>query len=82
MPFKAKLRKIGNSVGVILPRDVITCYNVGDEIELNVITKDSSTADVITTIAVVTPVESTNICQYCGQPADEPSLQCNRHGVA
>lgn len=36
--FKAKLRKIGNSLGVIIPANVITYYKEGDEIELNVIT--------------------------------------------
>jgi len=39
MTFKSKLRRIGNSVGVIIPRDVITLYRLGDEIELEVITK-------------------------------------------
>lgn len=59
MAFKAKLRKIGNSLGVLIPKDVITGQGVGDEIELNVITEgkvitdnvitnDSSTGDVIT----------------------------------
>lgn len=37
--FKAKLRKIGNSLGVIIPHKVITNYKEGDEIELDVITK-------------------------------------------
>jgi antitoxin component of MazEF toxin-antitoxin module len=36
--FKAKLRKIGNSQGVIIPKEVITDYQLGDEIELEVIT--------------------------------------------
>ena len=40
--FKAKLRKIGNSLGVYIPKDVITSYKIGDEIELNVITKQSN----------------------------------------
>ena len=38
MTFKAKLRKIGNSLGIIIPMNVITNYKKGDEIELNVIT--------------------------------------------
>ncbi len=45
MKLKAKLRRIGNSMGIILPANVITCYNVGDEITLDVITKND---DVIT----------------------------------
>jgi len=37
--FKAKLRKIGNSQGVLIPYKVITDYKEGDEITLEVITK-------------------------------------------
>ena len=37
--FKTKLRKIGNSVGVLLPRQVITNFKIGDEIMLEVITE-------------------------------------------
>ena len=39
MTFKAKLRKIGNSIGVLIPRQVITDYEIGEDIELEVITK-------------------------------------------
>ncbi len=39
MIFKAKLRIIGNSQGIYIPKEVITGYNIGDEIELEVITK-------------------------------------------
>ena len=42
MRFKSKLRRIGNSIGVIIPREVITIYRLGDEIELEVITKQES----------------------------------------
>ncbi len=45
MKLKAKLRRIGNSMGIILPANVITGYIKGDEITLDVITKDT---DVIT----------------------------------
>ena len=38
MTFKAKLRIIGNSVGIYIPRSVITAYQIGDMIELQVIT--------------------------------------------
>ena len=41
MNFKAKLRKIGNSFGVIIPKNVITNLDIGDEITLNVITEDT-----------------------------------------
>ena len=50
--MKLKLRKIGNSYGVILPHNVITSYKEGAEIEINVITSNDSvitkTANVIT----------------------------------
>lgn len=42
--MKCKLRRIGNSVGVILPSSVITSYNIGDEIVItigDVITHDT-----------------------------------------
>ena len=42
MRIKAKLRRIGNSMGVILPADVITGYNLGKDIELDVITSDAN----------------------------------------
>ena len=38
MNIKAKLRRIGNSMGVILPANVITGYVKGDVITLNIIT--------------------------------------------
>jgi hypothetical protein len=43
MKFKAKLRTIGNSIGIYVPREAIGSYNVGDEIEFDtpqVITPD------------------------------------------
>ena len=45
MKFKAKLRRIGNSLGVLIPRDVITDRQLGEVITLEVITKQG---DVIT----------------------------------
>ncbi len=39
MRIKAKLRRIGNSMGVILPADVITGREKGDSIEIDVITE-------------------------------------------
>ena len=38
MRFKAKLRKIGNSQGIYIPKNVITNYKIGDVITLEVIT--------------------------------------------
>ena len=36
--FKAKLRKIGRGVGVLIPKKVIANYKLGDEIGLEIIT--------------------------------------------
>jgi antitoxin component of MazEF toxin-antitoxin module len=46
--FKAKLRKIGNSIGIIIPKNEVECYNIGDVIELNVITNGNKEDNVIT----------------------------------
>lgn len=48
MRIKAKLRRIGNSTGVILPKEVITGRLLGEVIELDVITEPKKEADVIT----------------------------------
>ena len=48
MKFKAKIRKIGNSMGVIIPKDVITDFVLGEEIELDVITIKQKSNNVIT----------------------------------
>ena len=48
MIIKAKLRRIGNSMGVILPAHVITGLEKGDSIEIDVIT---NSADVITKVS-------------------------------
>jgi len=54
MTFKAKLRKVGNSLGVLIPKEVIThledewgvnVITAGDSIYLDVITKDIEHAD-------------------------------------
>ncbi len=59
MLIKAKLRHIGNSLGVILPAKVITCFSAGDEIQVEVITnKSENKPKVITpTPNVITPIE-------------------------
>ena len=52
MTFKAKLRKIGNSTGVLIPKQIITDYKLGDEIVLEVITgnkTDNKTEDEVIT---------------------------------
>ena len=48
MTFKAKLRKIGNSTGVLIPKQVITDYQLGDDIVLEVITGNKTEEEVIT----------------------------------
>lgn len=34
--MKLKLRKVGNSVGVILPKESVKSYNIGDEIVITI----------------------------------------------
>jgi antitoxin component of MazEF toxin-antitoxin module len=50
--MRVKLRKIGNSLGVLLPKEAITGYNAGDEIDIEVITGAKETQD---TPLVITP---------------------------
>ena len=38
MKFTAKIRKIGNSLGILIPKNVITFYKINDVIEFDVIT--------------------------------------------
>jgi len=40
--MELKLRKIGNSLGVIIPKEHIKGYNIGDLITLEVITREDS----------------------------------------
>jgi len=49
MKIKAKLRKIGNSMGVLLPKEVITGYALRDDIELEVITKGFESVEKVIT---------------------------------
>lgn len=57
--MKLKLRKIGNSLGVLIPSNVITSYKAGDEIVItigdNVITKPKN---VITSKTPTEPFKS------------------------
>jgi len=50
MKVKVKIRKVGNSLGVLLPREVISGYNEGDELEIEVITKEVEKQQVITNL--------------------------------
>jgi len=59
MIFKAKLRKIGNSLGVLIPRDVIT-KEVGDVITLEVLGDNVITG-------TKPPVEKTNVFKVLGK---------------
>ena len=67
MTFKAKLRRIGNSQGVYIPTKVITGYEMGDFITLEVITPQGVISDrqgrVITDVPdkVITPEKSFNM---------------------
>lgn len=53
MRFKAKLRRIGNSLGILIPLKVITGYSLGEFIELDVITKEGEKEN--ETPKVITP---------------------------
>ena len=69
MKFKAKLRRIGNSLGVLIPREVITNKQAGDELELQVITNDP-TDDPIEPEAepsVITPIKEKFNTQWCSK---------------
>ena len=60
MKIKAKLRKIGNSQGIYIPKNVITCYNIGDVIEVEVITLKGKDIKKVITLApkkVITSVK-------------------------
>ena len=48
MTFTTKLRKIGNSTGVLIPKQIITDYKLGDDIVLEVITGNKTEEEVIT----------------------------------
>lgn len=66
MRIKCKLRNIGHSRGVILPSQVITDRLLGEDIELDVITKQGNdTPEVITKTLfqekVITPVITKNL---------------------
>ena len=54
MKLKLKLRAIGTSLGVIIPRKIIKHYNINDEVELDIIIKDEN-------IIMKKPEETKNI---------------------
>lgn len=89
--FKTKLRRIGNSLGVLIPKHVITGLGVGDDIVITI-------GDVITpsdtlkqpsaphlkdvgrfSFATADTVTAKQLCRYCGLPIGQPSAQCSRH---
>jgi len=74
MKFKAKLRKIGNSLGIIIPKNVITSYKQGDEIELNVITSGHKEDNVITPKEDITPSPLPDRVRFNTQ-------WCNKHNT-
>jgi len=70
-----KLRRIGNSLGVIIPHNVITSAKEGDDIEVNVITSKGKDKDKVITSApkpiqdkvytnVITPDKQDNVITY------------------
>lgn len=64
MRFKAKLRQIGNSQGIYIPKKVITSYKIGDILELEVITLKPQ--NVITSKNVITSAHKQKFnTQWC-----------------
>ena len=68
MRFKAKLRKIGNSLGVIVPKEVITfledkwsCVEITGSIYLKVITDDSEYMDLPDGVITSNPHKKENV---------------------
>ena len=55
MTFKAKLRRIGNSYGVITPKAVITDYKLGDVITIEIKEKEVITESSGVQQQVITP---------------------------
>jgi len=74
--MKLKLRKIGNSQGVYLPKSMVGNYKIGDLIDLEVIT-EVITGEIITPVItekgeikdalsnIVTPHKNINAGQWC-----------------
>lgn len=75
MTFKAKLRKIGNSIGVIIPKNVITSYKVGDEVALNVITSGGIEEE--KELNVITSSKRKPITSYT-----RAYIWCNKHDTS
>ena len=58
MKFKAKLRKIGNSIGILIPREEIEGYNIGDEIVITIGEVITEKKEDVITIPIVGTVDS------------------------
>ena len=82
--FKAKLRKIGNSLGVLIPIKVITGYSSGDVITLDVITEGEKDAPKVITKEkteepVITPKKSlpqSNRYEMCEKHPGSMKITC------
>lgn len=68
MSLKLKLRRIGNSLGVILPREEVKGYNAGDDIEVEIGGKQG---DVIT--------EAPSKQGKLGDVITKPHWWCHKH---
>ena len=73
--FKAKLRKIGNSIGIYIPKEVITSYKVGDVITLNVITSGGKEEE--QKVNVITSSKSKPITSYT-----RAYIWCDKHDAS
>ena len=58
MIIKAKIRKIGNSLGILIPKENLIGFKEGDYLELEVITNDDTRPVITTEDRVETASES------------------------
>lgn len=62
MRFKTKIRKVGNSYGVLIPKDIVARFSPGEDIELDVITNDNQEVLVPTETVKSNATFNTEMC--------------------
>jgi len=68
MNFKAKLRKIGNSQGIYIPKEVITGYNIGDMLEVEIKSKVITDSKQDDSNVITKPLSKKKFnTQWCGK---------------
>lgn len=88
MKFKAKLRQIGNSQGIYIPLKVITGYTLGEEIGVEVITKEETKEEQVITkggleekpvAKVITPIKKSSKLEFCSKHKGSLKITCGCH---